>query len=169
MKKLLIATALITGLTAGGDIAPTEPILEVHVQEETTGNFYVGLGAVYIYKNETTDKSRAFGGTGLLGYQINEYVGFEYRGTLSDGSFGKNGIYAKFSVPVYRTSTPVYLYALGGYSRTHFKDTNSRDAGEIGLGLEVKSVARDVDVFIDGLYSLRTDRIIPLVGVRYNF
>ncbi|RLB03042.1 MAG: hypothetical protein DRG59_12190 [Deltaproteobacteria bacterium] len=170
MKNLLLAFIASTALlTAGGDITPVEPILETQV--EKPGNFYIGLGAIYVYKNETTDKQTAIGGTGILGYQANEYAAFEYRGTLTDGSYSKNGIYVKLGgpIPIGVEVSKVNLYAIGGYSQIHFKDTGSKDQAELGLGLEIKDVVANTDIFIDGLYSLRTDRIVPLVGIKYNF
>ncbi len=168
MKKIVAVLMALTAsaLIAGGDIAPVEPITPA-VEVQKAGNFYVGLGAMYVYQNEETDKRTALGGTGILGYNINDNVAFEYRGTLTDGPFSRQGLYLKIGA-----ETPVenvYIYALGGYSDTYFRDSGSKDSGEVGVGVEMKDVVANVDVFVDGLYVLRTDRIVPLVGVRYNF
>lgn len=173
MKKLFLAFLATATLTfAGGDIAPTEPespILEVQVKNPY--NFYVGLGAMYVYQNEDTDDRTALGGTGIIGYSINDNIAVEYRGTITDGPFSRQGVYLKVggTLPIGVETSKVNVYALGGYSQTYFRDTDSQESGEVGVGIEIKDVLLGVDVFVDGLYVLRTDRIVPLAGVKYNF
>ncbi len=59
MKKfnlsLVALLAMSTLATAGGDIAPVEPVVETPIVEESTGSFYAGLG--YSYMNLDPDNS----------------------------------------------------------------------------------------------------------------
>jgi len=167
MKKILISLAAASAvLTAGGDIAPVEPVIETPMVVEQSP-FYLGIGIGDASVNDD-DTSEEFSATTLMlqaGYQYNEYIALEGRYTFGldmdyspgntnslssdyDGDFSSWGIYVKPMYPIGNFS----LYALLGYGGVMLDNLAGGDAYESGFqwGLGAGyAMSENYTVFVD--------------------
>ena len=198
MKKfnlsLVTVLAMSTFAIAGGDIAPVEePMVEVPYVEESTGNFYLGLGYGFLSANrETTlggftyDQGSEDYDQILLqaGYKFNDYVALEGRywaglsdnawATISDnavqsvGEIDSWGIYVKPMYPI----GGLNLYALLGYASTDYSITNTAVNGDVdgfswGLGAEF-AFSENWAIFLDYTELSDNDTTILVNGFEGN-
>lgn len=124
---------------------PQKPLIVPAPQAVSTNGFYAGLGITGVNyksncdcpKNDTKDVN--YGGTLRVGYDFNQYVGIEARGTKTNGDADVDhaGLYVK---PMYSIANSVNLYGLAGVAKTKVKgdlphvDSESFAAG---AGIEV--------------------------------
>lgn len=145
MKKIassiVAAFAVSSFALAGGDIAPVEPVVETPVIEESSGNFYIGLGYSFVELNDLwdsygylyDDNYEQDALTFIAGYNFNDYVGIEGRYMVAvgdadyydaigdyseslDNNFENIAIYVKPMLPI----NSFTLYGLLGYGKTTF-------------------------------------------------
>ena len=178
MKKFNLSLVTVLAMSAfaiaGGDIAPVEPVVETPYVEESTGNFYLGLGYGFLSADRETSLGALTFDQGTedydqillqAGYKFNDYVALEgrYWLGLSDNAWatiGNNaiqsvgeidswGIYVK---PMYPVGDSFNVYALLGYASTDYSITNGAD-GDIdgfswGLGADY-AFSESWSVFVD--------------------
>lgn len=133
--------------TAGGDIAPVEPVVETPMVEESTGSFYAGLG--YSYMKMDPDNSMEVDGDAVLllaGYNFNQYVGVEGRYSGLTDCLENTAIYLK---PMYPMGG-ITLYGLLGYGQVDYDggQSLSESGFQWGLGASYE-VVENIGVFID--------------------
>lgn len=151
MKKfnlsLVALLAMSAFATAGGDIAPVEPVVETPMVEESTSSFYVGLG--YSYMNMDPDNNAEIDGDAVLllaGYNFNQYIGIEGRYSGLTDCLENTAIYLK---PMYPMGG-ITLYGLLGYGQVDYDggQSLSESGFQWGLGASYE-VVENIGVFID--------------------
>ena len=151
MKKfnlsLVALLAMSAFATAGGDIAPVEPVVETPMVEESTSSFYVGLG--YSYMNIDPDNSSEVDGDAVLllaGYNFNQYIGVEGRYSGLTDCLENTAIYLK---PMYPMGG-ITLYGLLGYGQVDYDHgvSLSESGFQWGLGASYE-VVENIGVFVD--------------------
>lgn len=133
--------------TAGGDIAPVEPIIETPMIEESTGPFYAGLG--YAYMNMDPDNSSEVNGDAVLllaGYNFNQYIGVEGRYSGLTDCLENSAIYLK---PMYPMGG-ITLYGLLGYGQVDYDGGQSLSESGFQWGLGANhEITENIGVFVD--------------------
>jgi len=162
---ILLAMSFLTVFaTAGGDINPVEPQIDITMDnDESTlmdnANFYAGLGYTRVRFVEEVGKDHSDRGYTLqAGYDFNPYIGLEARYTQSSakqsetytlsGDLDNLAIYLKPMLPV---MSDVSLYALLGYGESTVA-TTAGDVSESGFqwGLGAKySMMEHLSLFWD--------------------
>ena len=203
MKKIfkyaLVASLVITSLYAGGgkDIAPTEAeVVEIPAVIAAMGsNIYVGGGLSvdsvnsFLYGTDTV-----YSGLVRVGYDFNEYLGLEARGTVgvSDGDeLSHDYSYGLYLKPQYAINDTYTVYGLVGYASTKISfdnevafngirnDHTTQNGFSFGAGIDYKlskvwSLFLDATRLIDesvvkpeGEYAVKVDSIA--LGASFRF
>jgi len=151
MKKfnlsLVALLAMSTFATAGGDVAPVEPVVETPMIEESTSSFYAGLG--YSYMTMDPDNSSEVNGDAILllaGYNFNRYIAVEGRYSGLTDCLKNTAIYLK---PMYPFGG-ISLYGLLGYGQIDYDggQSLSESGFQWGIGASYE-VAENIGVFVD--------------------
>jgi len=151
MKKfnlsLVALLAMSTFATAGGDVAPVEPVVETPMIEESTSSFYAGLG--YSYMTMDPDNSSEVNGDAILllaGYNFNRYIAVEGRYSGLTDCLENTAIYLK---PMYPFGG-ISLYGLLGYGQIDYDggQSLSESGFQWGIGASYE-VAENIGVFVD--------------------
>jgi len=151
MKKfnlsLVALLAMSTFATAGGDVAPVEPVVETPMVEESTSSFYAGLG--YSYMTMDPDNSSEVNGDAILllaGYNFNRYIAVEGRYSGLTDCLENTAIYLK---PMYPFGG-ISLYGLLGYGQIDYDggQSLSESGFQWGIGASYE-VAENIGVFVD--------------------
>ncbi len=148
-------------------VTPTPPVV-IKPKNISTNGFYAGLGITGVrYENnckcengiKVKNKDTTYGLTGRVGYDFNQYIGIEARGTRtnwgSDGSKVKHaGVFVKPMIPIGASSN---LYGLVGVAKTTVRGSMPQvdaDGLALGAGVEV-DISRDTPK--EGKYSRKFD------------
>jgi len=151
MKKfnlsLVALLAMSTFATAGGDVAPVEPVVETPMIEESTSSFYAGLG--YSYMTMDPDNSSEVNGDAILllaGYNFNRYIAVEGRYSGLTDCLENTAIYLK---PMYPFGG-ISLYGLLGYGQIDYDggQSLSESGFQWGIGASYE-VAENIGMFVD--------------------
>ncbi len=144
---------------------PTPAPVVVKPKKRVSANgFYVGLGISGVrYKDschckkgvKVTNKDTTYGVMGRVGYDFNQYIGVEARGSKtdwqSDGTKVEHiGVYAKPMLPITNNTN---LYGLIGVAKTKVRGSMPHldsDGLAVGGGVEV-DLSKDIPK--DGIYS----------------
>lgn len=137
---------------------PTKPVIEtpppaaiVPPQPQVTPNgFYAGLGITGVnYESDceckkVDTKDVNYGATARVGYDFNEYIGVEARGTKTEGDADVEhaGVFVKPMIPVTNSAN---LYGLVGVAKTKVKGDLPKvdsDGLAMGAGIEI-DLSRD--------------------------
>ena len=144
------------------------PVVVKPKKRVSTNGFYAGLGISGVrYKDschckkgvKVTNKDTTYGVMGRVGYDFNQYIGVEARGSKtdwkSDGSKVEHiGVYAKPMLPVTNSTN---LYGLIGVAKTKVRGSMPHldsDGLALGGGVEV-DLSKDTPK--DGIYSRSFD------------
>ncbi len=144
------------------------PIVIKPKKRVSTNGFYVGLGISGVkYKDschckngvKVTNKDTTYGIMGRVGYDFNQYIGVEARGSKtnwkSDGTKVEHiGLYAKPMLPITNSTN---LYGLIGVAKTKVRGTMPHldsDSLAVGGGVEV-DLSKDISK--NGIYSRNFD------------
>ncbi len=136
--------------------------LAVVKKDVTANGFYAGLGITGVRydsgcdckKQETKDTS--YGAVARLGYDFNQYIGIEARGSKTNGDSDVEhmGIYVKPMLPI---TNGTNIYALIGAAKTKIKgDVPHADAESLALGGGIE-IDLSSDSPKDGRYSRSFD------------
>jgi len=140
---------------------PTPPpatAVETKPNHVTANGFYAGLGITGVkYQSNCCCKKlnvdeTTYGGVARLGYDFNQYVGIEARGskTSGDGDVEHVGLYLK---PMYPVSDGTNLYGLVGVAKTKITgDVPEVDSETLALGAGIE-VDLSHDTPKEGRYS----------------
>jgi OOP family OmpA-OmpF porin len=193
LAALLVSTSLHAG--GGKNIAPSDASVVAVPTLPTASKFYLGLGLgvdrvnSFLYGTDT-----AYSAVLKAGYDFNQYVGIEARGTygISDGDqLGHDYSYGLYLKPQYPINEKVNLYGLLGYAQTKISFDNqvafngntnnytTQSDFSFGAGVDYKinsdwSVYADAVRYIDkettrpeGKYAAKVDSFS--LGVAYHF
>ncbi len=144
------------------------PIVIKPKKKISTNGFYVGLGINGVrYKDschckngvKITNKDITYGIIGRVGYDLNQYIGVEARGSKtnwkSDGTKVEHiGVYAKPMLPITNSTN---LYGLIGVAKTKVRGSMPHldsDGLAVGGGVEV-DLSKDISK--NGIYSRNFD------------
>ena len=167
MKKrvLSIAIAISSACFGGGDFVPVvEPVVVVPPMPVETSGVYVGVGivathfdGVCVCGNDYEDYT--YGALLRVGYDYNNYIGFEARALTSqieDEGAKIKSHYGVFIKPQYHIRDDINVYGLLGYAKTEVGDTVNIDKSGFswGVGLEYDLSS---DTKEDGVYNRAFD------------
>jgi len=147
MKTLLCTSIVICGLSSllfgGGNIAPKIVPVEPIEVKQLAVPVYVGVGFVSGRYNSSSYEDVTYGAMVRLGYEFNQYIGFEARyigtywaeGVLNGQKLEHLGIFMKPMLPFNENFN---LYGLLGYgwTQTSTSGTFNDNGFSAGLGLE---------------------------------
>jgi len=188
MKKIILSTIAVLAMsslaTAGGDIAPVEPVIDEAIVVASDSTFYIGAAYGYMSEDYTRNPDilplksfdEDFSSVMLqAGYKFNPYIAIEGRywfgvDDVTLAGYADNvdapdsfGLYAK---PMYPVTDAFDIYALLGYAWTD-TSLNKIDGFSWGVGASY-SFADNVALFVDYTSLYNTDEDHTVAGTTVN-
>jgi len=169
MNKIVLSVATVVAMSsvsfAGGDFVPVvEPVIVIPPVPVETSGVYIGVGIVSTFFDgvcvcDSTYEDYTYGALVRVGYDYNNYIGFEVRALTSqieDEGAKIKSHYGVFIKPQYHITDDINVYGLLGYAKTEVGDTVNIDESGFswGLGLEYDLSS---DTKEDGVYNRAFD------------
>ncbi len=146
------------GLVAGGNIVAEVTGVETVEVTKVKENYYVGAG-LKISSEYTYDKDYTSGGSLIGGYQYNDNLAVEARGSWMD-SIKEDGT---LTASMFIKPQAYGLYSLLGFTYEDTPLLGEEYSLAFGGGFEMEGF------FLDGVYRLESEESVATLGYIYRF